>query len=61
VADKSKDQRLVFMVKIRKSNTKNSLWENENGKKFLQYAKTMVKKTKVIEDSEFFTLNEVIE
>lgn len=61
MSDQNKKERLIFILKIRKSNTNNSLWENKEGKAFLKNAKSMVKNSKVIEDKEFFTLYEVVD
>lgn len=52
---------MVDVVRIRKSNTKNSLYESEIGKAFIAEARKMAGNHKTVEDKEFFTIYQVIE
>jgi len=56
-----KEQKLLWILKIRKSNTKNSLWENDSGKKFITAARAQVKKSTVVDEKEFFTVYEIVD
>jgi hypothetical protein len=56
-----KEQKLLWILKIRKSNTKNSLWQSDEGKKFIIAARAQVKKSKVVDEKEFFTVYEIVD
>jgi hypothetical protein len=55
------DIRMVDILRIRKSNTKNSLWESAEGKAFIAKAKAGVKKAKVTENKAFLYVWEVLD
>ena len=54
-------EKLVFILKIRKSNTKNDLWLCDEGKKFISKARSGVKKSKVVNDKDFYTVYEILD
>ena len=45
--EKKKVERKIDVLRIRKSNTRNSLFESDLGKKFIEAAKKEVKKSEV--------------
>lgn len=55
------ESRMVDILRIRKSNTKNSLWESAEGKAFIAKAKAGVKKAKVTENEAFLYVWEVLD
>lgn len=55
------ESRMVDILRIRKSNTKNSLWESAEGKAFIDEAKAGVKKAKVTENEAFLYVWEVLD
>lgn len=59
--EKQTGHRMVDILRIRKSNTKNSLWESAEGKAFIAKAKAGVKKAKTIENEAFFYVYEVLD
>lgn len=56
-----KQVRKVDVLRIRKSNTRNSLFENEIGKQFIAAARAEVKKSEIQEDKQWFIVWEIIE
>ncbi len=59
--EEKRDDRLIDILRIRKSNTKNSLWQSPEGKAFIVKAREGVKKSRVVENSAFLYVFEVIE
>jgi len=54
------DVRMVDILRIRKSNTKNSLWESAAGKAFIAEARKQVDKSKVTENAAFLYVWEIL-
>ena len=58
---KNTEKRKCDILRIRKSNTRNSLFENELGKKFITAARAEVKNSEIQEDKDWFIIWEVLE
>lgn len=58
---KKQQARKIEVLRIRKSNTKNILWEGPDGKKFIQNARSMVKKSEIDDGAEWFIIWEIVE
>lgn len=56
-----KEVRKIDVLRIRKSNTKNVLFESPEGKKFIDSARKQVKKSEIENSKEWFIVWEIIE
>lgn len=55
------EKRKRDVLRIRKSNTRNSLFENDLGKQFIAAARAEVKNSEIQEDKDWFIIWEVLE
>lgn len=56
-----KKKRLLDIMRIRKSNTKNDLWESPAGRAFIDRARSMVKESCIDNNKHFFILYEILD
>jgi len=59
--EKPKVQRKIDVLRIRKSNTKNALFESDLGKKFIEAARKEVKKSEIENSKEWFIIWEIVD